>query len=106
MRRAVPRRTSTRSRRQQRRAILERCHPYAPRTHMNLITTAVAFIVTLGLLIIVHELGHYCVARLCNVKVLRFSVGFGRPIWTRTQGPDRTEWSISTFPLGGYVKML
>jgi regulator of sigma E protease len=73
---------------------------------MNLITTAVAFIVTLGLLIIVHELGHYCVARLCNVKVLRFSVGFGRPIWTRTRGPDRTEWSISTFPLGGYVKML
>jgi regulator of sigma E protease len=73
---------------------------------MNLITTILAFVVTLGLLIIIHELGHYCVARLCNVKVLRFSVGFGRPLWSRTRGPDRTEWSISAFPLGGYVKML
>src|SRR2546421_1686373 len=73
---------------------------------MNLITTALAFIVTLGLLIIIHELGHYCIARLCNVKVLRFSVGFGRPLWTRARGPDRTEWSIAAFPLGGYVKML
>jgi regulator of sigma E protease len=73
---------------------------------MNLITTILAFVVTLGLLIIIHELGHYCIARLCNVKVLRFSVGFGRPLWSRTRGPDRTEWSISAFPLGGYVKML
>jgi regulator of sigma E protease len=73
---------------------------------MNIITTVLAFLVTLGLLIIVHELGHYCVARLCNVKVLRFSVGFGRPLWTHRRGPDRTEWSIAAFPLGGYVKML
>jgi regulator of sigma E protease len=73
---------------------------------MNLINTLLAFIVTLGLLIVIHELGHYCIARLCNVKVLRFSVGFGRPLWSRTRGPDRTEWSISAFPLGGYVKML
>jgi len=73
---------------------------------MNLINTLLAFVVTLGLLIVIHELGHYCVARLCNVKVLRFSVGFGRPLWSRTRGPDRTEWSISAFPLGGYVKML
>ena len=73
---------------------------------MTLITTIVAFVVTLGLLIVVHELGHYFIARLCNVKVLRFSVGFGRPLWSRTRGPDRTEWSISAFPLGGYVKML
>ena len=73
---------------------------------MTLITTVLAFFVTLGLLIIIHELGHYCVARLCNVKVLRFSVGFGRPLWTRTRGPDRTEWVVAAFPLGGYVKML
>ena len=73
---------------------------------MTLITTVLAFFVTLGLLIIIHELGHYSVARLCNVKVLRFSVGFGRPLWTRTRGPDRTEWVVAAFPLGGYVKML
>lgn len=73
---------------------------------MTFITTVLAFFVTLGLLIIIHELGHYTVARLCNVKVLRFSVGFGKPLWTRTRGPDRTEWSVAAFPLGGYVKML
>jgi regulator of sigma E protease len=73
---------------------------------MTLLTTVLAFVVTLGLLIIVHELGHYGIARLCNVKVLRFSVGFGKPLWTRVIGPDRTEWSLAAFPLGGYVKML
>jgi regulator of sigma E protease len=73
---------------------------------MNLLTTAVAFIVTLGLLIVIHELGHYWVARLCNVKVVRFSLGFGRPLWSRTLGADRTEWAVAAFPLGGYVKML
>ena len=73
---------------------------------MTFITTIVAFLVALGSLIVVHELGHYLVARLCDVKVLRFSVGFGKPLWTRTLGPDRTEWVIAAFPLGGYVKML
>lgn len=65
-----------------------------------------AFALALGILITVHELGHYSVARLCGVKVLRFSVGFGRPLWMRRYGPDRTEWALSVFPLGGYVKML
>ena len=64
-----------------------------------------AFVVTLGLLVVFHELGHYVVARLAGVKVLRFSVGFGRIIWSRRFGPDRTEWAISAVPLGGYVKM-
>ena len=73
---------------------------------MNLIHTAVAFLVTLGCLIVIHELGHYWVARLAKVKVLRFSVGFGKPLWSRAVGPDRTEWVIAAFPLGGYVKML
>jgi regulator of sigma E protease len=73
---------------------------------MNLLTTILAFAFALGALIIVHEYGHYLVARLCNVKVLRFSVGFGRVIWSRRYGPDQTEWAISAFPLGGYVKML
>ena len=64
-----------------------------------------AFVVTLGLLITFHELGHYVVARLAGVKVLRFSIGFGRVIWSRQLGRDGTEWAISAVPLGGYVKM-
>ncbi|HYC48412.1 MAG TPA: RIP metalloprotease RseP [Burkholderiales bacterium] len=73
---------------------------------MSFLHTAVAFLVTLGLLIVIHELGHYWIARLCNVKVLRFSVGFGKPLWVRRRGPDATEWVVAAFPLGGYVKML
>ena len=73
---------------------------------MTFINTVLAFVVTLGLLIVIHELGHYFIARLCDVKVLRFSVGFGKPIWSRRFGRDATEWVIAAFPLGGYVKML
>jgi regulator of sigma E protease len=73
---------------------------------MSLATTIVAFLVALGSLIVIHELGHFLVARWCGVKVLRFSVGFGRPLWTKLAGSDRTEWVIAAFPLGGYVKML
>lgn len=65
-----------------------------------------AFVVALGLIIVVHEFGHYAAARLCNVKILRFSIGFGRPLWRRPYGRDGTEWQIAAFPLGGYVKML
>jgi regulator of sigma E protease len=65
-----------------------------------------AFVVTLGVLVVFHELGHYLVARLCNVKVLRFSVGFGRIVWARRVGADQTEWALSAIPLGGYVKMV
>jgi regulator of sigma E protease len=73
---------------------------------MNLIYTVLAFLVALGPLIIFHELGHYWVARLCGVKVLRFSVGIGKVVWSRRFGPDQTEWAVSALPLGGYVKML
>ncbi len=73
---------------------------------MSLIFTLVAFAVTLGILIVVHEYGHYLVARACGVKVLRFSVGFGNPIVSKRFKPDGTEWAIAAFPLGGYVKML
>jgi regulator of sigma E protease len=73
---------------------------------MSLLVTLLAFLVALGTLIVIHELGHYSVARLCGVKVLRFSVGFGAPLWRRRIGPDQTEWVIAAFPLGGYVKML
>ena len=65
-----------------------------------------AFAVTLGVLVVFHELGHYLVARLVGVKVLRFSVGFGRILWSRRVGRDRTEWALSAVPLGGYVKMV
>jgi len=65
-----------------------------------------SFALALGILIVVHELGHYFVARLAGVKVLRFSVGFGRPLLVRRSGRDNTEWVIAAFPLGGYVKML
>lgn len=62
-------------------------------------------IVSLGILVTFHEFGHYWVARRCGVRVLRFSVGFGRPLWTRV-GKDGTEYVVAMLPLGGYVKML
>lgn len=67
-------------------------------------TTLLAFIVTLGLLIVVHEYGHYRVAVACGVKVLRFSVGFGRTLWMRKRG--ETEFVVAALPLGGFVRML
>ncbi|MDT6961610.1 RIP metalloprotease RseP [Cupriavidus sp. SZY C1] len=69
--------------------------------------TVIAFIVALCVLIFVHEMGHYLAARACGVKVLRFSIGFGRPLarWV-SKGRDRTEWTLAAIPLGGYVKML
>jgi regulator of sigma E protease len=73
---------------------------------MNLVHTIGAFVVALGVLIVVHEYGHYLAARLCGVKVLRFSVGFGRSIVTRRLGRDGTEWTLAAIPFGGYVKML
>ncbi len=68
--------------------------------------TVAAAIVAIGVLVTVHEYGHYIVARACGIKVLRFSVGFGKPLWRRVAGPDDTEYVISRIPLGGYVKML
>ena len=65
-----------------------------------------AFALVIGVLVVVHEFGHYQAARWCGVKVLRFSVGFGPVIWQRALGKDQTEWALSAFPLGGYVKML
>lgn len=72
---------------------------------MGLIQNILAVIVVLGLLVTFHEFGHFWVARRCGVKVLRFSVGFGKPLWSRV---DRhgTEYAIAAIPLGGYVKML
>ena len=65
-----------------------------------------AFLIALAVLVVVHEMGHYLAARACNVKVLRFAFGFGKVLWMRRYGCDGTEWAVSAFPLGGYVKML
>ncbi|WP_332877067.1 RIP metalloprotease RseP [Massilia sp. S19_KUP03_FR1] len=73
---------------------------------MNILIAIVAGLLALGPLVILHELGHYAVARLCGVKVLRFSIGMGKVVWSRKIGPDQTEWAVSALPLGGYVKML
>lgn len=73
---------------------------------MTLPVTIIAFVIALGVLIVFHEFGHYLVARWCGVKVLRFSIGFGRPLLKKRWGKDQTEWVIAAFPLGGYVKML
>ena len=68
--------------------------------------TLLAFVVAIAILVVFHELGHYAVARLCDVKVLRFSFGFGQALYTKRFGNGETEWAISAIPLGGYVKML
>jgi len=73
---------------------------------MTILFTIASFIVALGVLITFHEFGHYLVARWNGVKVLRFSIGFGQPIFRKRWGKDQTEWVIAAIPLGGYVKML
>ncbi|SDY07604.1 RIP metalloprotease RseP [Nitrosomonas sp. Nm58] len=73
---------------------------------MTLLFTILAFVVALGVLITFHEFGHYLVARWSGVKVLRFSIGFGQPLFKKRLGKDQTEWVIAALPLGGYVKML
>ena len=72
---------------------------------MDVVLKIASFLVVLGILVVFHELGHYVVARWCGVKVLRFSVGFGRVLWSRRYGRDETEFAVSAIPLGGYVKM-
>ena len=72
---------------------------------MDLAGAIAAFVVAVGILVAVHEFGHFWVARRLGVRVLRFSIGFGRSIWTR-RGADGTEYAIGILPLGGYVKML
>ncbi len=73
---------------------------------MSIAWYALWFIVAVSLLVTVHEFGHYWVARRLGFKVLRFSVGFGKPLFKRVAGPDRTEYVLAMLPLGGYVKLL
>jgi regulator of sigma E protease len=72
----------------------------------SLLFTIISFIVALAILIAVHEFGHFWVARKLGVKVLRFSIGFGKPLWKKTSSVDGTEYVVAAIPLGGYVKML
>jgi len=73
---------------------------------MQFLTYALAFVVAVGIIVTVHEFGHYWVAKKLGVKVLRFSVGFGKPLFTKLAGVDKTEYVLASIPLGGYVKML
>jgi regulator of sigma E protease len=72
---------------------------------MSVIVSILAFLVAIGVLVTIHELGHYWAARLCNVKIIRFSIGFGKTLWLKRAGADQTEWVIAVLPLGGFVKM-
>jgi regulator of sigma E protease len=73
---------------------------------LDFLLTPLMFIVAISVLIAVHEFGHFWVARRMGVKVLRFSIGFGKTLWMRRSGRDQTEYAIAAIPLGGYVKML
>lgn len=73
---------------------------------MGFLYSVVGFIIAIGVLVAVHEFGHFWVARKLGVKVLRYSIGFGKPLWTKVAGEDKIEYVIAAIPLGGYVKML
>jgi regulator of sigma E protease len=73
---------------------------------MNMMQTVLAFLLALTILIFVHEFGHYWVAKKFNVKILKFSIGFGPSLFSKKIGPDQTEWSFSAIPLGGFVRMV
>ena len=73
---------------------------------MSIIFTLISFIIAISILVAIHEYGHYIVAKKLGVKILRFSIGFGKPLWTKRFGKDKTEFVVAALPLGGYVKML
>lgn len=68
--------------------------------------SVLAFVVAIGVLVTIHEFGHYLAARSCGVRVLKFSIGFGKPVFQYQKSPQSTQWVLSWIPLGGYVKML
>ena len=73
---------------------------------MDFLFSVIAFIVLVGVLVAIHEYGHYIAAKLCNVKVLRYSIGFGKVLASKRSGNDQTEYCLSLIPLGGYVQLL
>lgn len=78
-----------------------------PSNPLEWLISAIGFIIAIGILVSVHEFGHYWVARRLGIKVLRFSIGFGKPLWMRVgRDQDKVEYVIAAIPLGGYVKML
>jgi regulator of sigma E protease len=72
----------------------------------DVLTSLLAFIVAISLLVAIHEYGHYIVGRWMGMKILRFSIGFGKPVWTWVRGADKTEYCVASIPLGGYVRFL
>lgn len=78
----------------------------SPDTPGEILLAILTFIVAIGILVAVHEFGHFWVARKLGIRVLRFSIGFGKPLWQRTAGKDPVEYVIAAIPLGGYVKLL
>jgi regulator of sigma E protease len=70
------------------------------------LTDLLSFVVAISLLVAIHEYGHYIVGRWAGMKILRFSIGFGKPIWLWRSGKDNTEYCIASIPLGGYVRFL
>jgi regulator of sigma E protease len=72
---------------------------------MNALWSLIGFFFAIAVLVSFHEFGHYLAAKYCGVKVLKFSIGFGKPLWAHQSSPESTEWTISRIPLGGYVKM-
>ncbi|MFK8068139.1 MAG: RIP metalloprotease RseP [Gammaproteobacteria bacterium] len=73
---------------------------------MEIIQNILAFILAIAILVTIHEFGHFWVAKKLGIKILRFSVGFGKPLWSKRYGKDDTEFTVAAIPLGGYVKML
>lgn len=73
---------------------------------MEILQNIIYFILAIAILVTIHEFGHYWVAKKLGIRILRFSVGFGKPLWSRQFGEDKTEFTIAAIPLGGYVKML
>ncbi|MDJ0757751.1 MAG: RIP metalloprotease RseP [Woeseiaceae bacterium] len=73
---------------------------------MDVLSSILAFVVAISVLVAVHEYGHYIVGKWSGMKVLRFSIGFGKPLYKKVAGPDQTEYCISAIPLGGYVRFL
>ncbi len=73
---------------------------------MDILQNILFFIVAIAILVTIHEFGHYWVAKQLGIKILKFSVGFGKPLWSTRLGSDDTEFAIGAIPLGGYVKML
>ncbi len=73
---------------------------------LDILYSLLSFIVAITILVAIHEYGHYSVAKISGVKILRYSIGFGKPLYKKTFGKDKTEFVLAAIPLGGYVKML